>query len=235
MVAPDDIYTLPCLLAQQYVLTDVHHETPDAVFYSAVQKDTQRNVLVCSLRGRFAADSEVCERFFETARSASRLHLPSVSAVLEIFEAWGTWHLVFEGNGSQSLDFLLLEGRKLNSEAMAHLLGMLCRLCLYLDAENINALPFSLNSVYLDASDFVLDNPAVAGRRDSFVSNRFIIDAARALLPLLDLGERPHSALVRQLMLRVAEKPDTCPLVASELLCELVRLPDDSHPDDVLL
>ncbi len=235
MVAMDDSFALPFLLAQQYVLTAVHRETRDSVLYTAMQKDTQRSVLVRSLRRRYADDAEAINCFIESARAASRLQWPAVSAVLEVFEIEGTWHLVCEGNGSDSLDFVALDGQKIEAADMVNLLSMLCRLCLYLDAENINTQPFCLNAIYRNSGDFVLDNPAADGKRDARVSNRYMIDAAQALLPLLAEDGKPYTALVRQCMQQVAEMPDTCSLIASDLLCDLTRLPDDAPAEDILL
>lgn len=224
-------YSLPHLLAGQYVLTALRSRAADGVQYTATQKDTQREVLIRSMLSTGADDCEAQHAFIEDARACSRVQLPYVSAVIELLPADGAWHLVFEGNGTDSLDFAAAAGQKINEQAMLNLLQKICTLCLYLDAEGINSGAFHLGGVYRYGSDFMLDNPACSGKRQASTSNRYVIEATRKLLPLLAGQE---SAL-RQLMQRVADMPDSCVLVASELLSELARLPMGDDAEELIL
>ena len=230
---PDHIstYSLPYLLAGQYVLTSLRSRDADGVQYAATQKDTQREVLIRSMLATAVADSEAQHAFIEDARACSRVQLPYVSAVIELLPADGAWHLVFEGNGTDSLDFVAAAGQKINGQAMLNLLQKICSLCLYLDAEGINSGAFRLGGVYRYGSDFMLDNPACSGKRRAATSNRYVIEASRKLLPLLDGQE---SAL-HLLMQRIADMPDSCVLVAPEMLSELARLPQGNDAEEFIL
>lgn len=231
------VYGLPHLLAGEYLLTAVHSEMEQEVQYIATQKDTQREVLVRSLSVAAAQDLAVCNDFIESARACARVQLPFVSAVIELLPVDGSWHIVMEGNGKNSLNLLAVSGQKIRSIDMVSLLRCLCELCLYLDAEGINSRPFRLADVYRNGKEFLLDNPACAGCRTAKVSNRYMIDAAKALLPLLHGGASQGASIgaVKALLTRVAEMPDDCVLVAAEVLRELVALSSLVSVEDIII
>lgn len=228
-------YMLPHLLAEQYVLTSIRSETPVGVLYEATQKDTQREVLVHSLHAGAALDAMLCNTFIEDARACSRVQMPFVSAVIELLPADDTWHVVFEGNGTDSLDFAAAAKQTIRSADMMRLLQKIGKLCLHLDAEGINSRPFCLAGVYRLGAHFLMDNPACSGTRSPQESNRYVIAAAKALLPLLEPGQDEQTVTLRSMMQRIADKPASCALVASELLCELARVPVVQGEDDLLL
>lgn len=229
-------YELPHLLAGAYVLTSIHSETAQEVQYVATQKDTQREVLIRSLGKLFAENATICSDFIEDARACSRVQLPYVSSVIELLPADGSWHLVFEGNGADSLNLLAVSGQKIRNVDMVHLLRNLCELCLYLDAAGINSRPFRLDGVYRNGKEFLLDNPACAGVRTAQVSNRYLIDAAKALLPLVAGSAMQGGAagMVKALLSRVADMPDACSLVAMDMLRELTSLTPLISAEDVI-
>ena len=228
-------YMLPHLLAGQYVLTSIRGETPDGIMYEATQKDTQREVLVHSLHAEMALDTTLCHTFIEDARACTRVQLPFVSAVLELLPADDTWHLVCEGNGTDSLDFAAAAKQSIRCADMVDLLNKIGLLCLHLDALGINSRPFRLAGVYRQGQRFLLDNPACSGRRLPHESNRSVIDAVKALLPLLEAGEASAVVELRHIMQRVADKTESCALVAAELLCELARIPAAQIEEELLL
>lgn len=228
-------YMLPHLLAGQYVLTSIRCDTPVGVLYEATQKDTQRDVLVYSLHAGLALDVSLCNTFIEDARACSRVQMPFVSAVIELFPADETWHLVFEGNGTDSLDFVAVSKQSIPCADMVGLLQKIGKLCLYLDAEGINSRPFRLAGLYRRGNHYLMDNPASSGQRSPLESNRYVIAAAKALLPLLENGQGDDVVAVRRMMQRIADMPESCGLVAAELLCELARVPVVLQENELLL
>ncbi len=228
-------YMLPHLLAGQYVLTSIRCDTPVGVLYEATQKDTQRDVLVHSLHAGLALDTSLCNTFIEDARACSRVQMPFVSAVIELLPADETWHLVFEGNGTDSLDFAAASKQCITCADMVGLLQKIGKLCLHLDAEGINSRPFRLAGLYRMGTHYLMDNPACSGKRSPLESNRYVIAAAKALLPLLENGQGDDVVAVRRMMQRVADMPESCGLVAAELLCELARVPVGRQEDELLL
>lgn len=230
------VYGLPHLLAGEYLLTAVHSEMEQEVQYIATQKDTQREVLIRSLRAVAAQDLAVCNDFIESARACARVQLPFVSTVIELLPVDGSWHIVMEGNGKNSLNLLAVSGQRIRSIDMVNLLLCLCELCLYLDAEGINSRPFRLADVYRNGKEFLLDNPACAGCRTAKVSNRYMIDAAKALLPLLHGASQGQAVgAVKALLTRVAEMPDDCVLVAADVLRNLVSLSSLLSLEDIII
>lgn len=226
---------LPHLLAGQYVLTSVRLETSVGVLYEATQKDTQREVLVYTLHPGLALDTSICNTFIEDARACSRVQMPYVSAVIELLPADDTWHLVCEGNGSDSLNFALAAKQTISGADMVSLLQKIGKLCLHLDAEGINSRPFRLSGVYRQGKHFLMDSPACSGKRSPQESNHYVIAATKALLPLLEPGSGTVALAVRHIMQRVADKPASSALVAVELLCELARVPMEQEEDEFLL
>ena len=222
-------FTLPHLLAGQYLLISQHSREGGCIYYVATQKDTQREVLIRSLH------AGAVDAFIEDARACSRVQLPYVSAVIEMLPAEGGWHVVFEGNGSDSLNFVAAEGRKVSASVMVNLLQKLSSLCLLLDAEHINSGAFRLEHVYLHGNDILLDNPACSGSRHPKTSNCYMIEAAKALLPLLAAADTELSDRVRRLLQWIADMPESCVLLPAEVLGEVSRLPAEDSSEDMLL
>lgn len=223
MESQDEPFVLPFVLNDRYTLISVLRETQDSVYYQAQQKDTQRAVLVRSLRRSYASDKGKREAFMETARAATRVCLPYVATVLDFLHAEESLHIVYEGaNGSP---FGCAE-HKLSTAEMAELLDKLSLMCLYLDAEHIHSLPFRPDSLFRIEGDFVIENMACVGSRSALVSNTYMVEAARSLLPFLDeqTGDAFFAASLQHLLQRVASMPVSTPLIAVYVQKELAYL-----------
>ena len=126
-------------------------------------------------------------RFFvESARLKARLEHPNIAAPLELLQSDGSWHLAMERIKGEPLDMMVSNGRVLPSFVICGLLQQLCRVCIYLDIERIASEPFALEHTYLMDVGFRFDNMAIAGPRPRNASKRYLSDAARLILPLLD-------------------------------------------------
>ena len=145
---PYSAYSLPRVVAQQYILSAVHSEDADTVTYVATQKNMSREVLLCSLRASAAQDARKVRFFVDTARTQARLEHPNIAAPLELLEADGSWHLAVERIKGEPLDMMVNSGRVLSSMVICGLLQQLCRVCIYLDIERIASEPFSMEHVY---------------------------------------------------------------------------------------
>ena len=162
---PYSAYSLPCVVADQYIFTSIHSEDADTVTYAATQKNMSREVLVRSLRPAAMQDSRKVRFFVETARLQARLEHPNIAAPLELLQADETWHLAVERIKGEPLDMMVSNGRVLSSMVVCGLLQQLCRVCIYLDIERIASSPFALEHAYFMEMNFRFDNMALAGLR----------------------------------------------------------------------
>ena len=80
---PYSAYSLPRVVAQQYILSSVHDEDADTVTYAATQKNMSREVLLRSLRPSAMQDARKVQFFVETARLQARLEHPNIAAPLD--------------------------------------------------------------------------------------------------------------------------------------------------------
>ena len=220
---PYSAYSLPRVVAQQYILTSVHSEDADTVTYAATQKNMSREVLLRSLRPMAMLDNRKVRFFVETARLQARLNHPNIAAPLELLEADGTWHLAMERIKGEPLDMMVSNGRVLPSLVICGLLQQLCRVCIYLDIERIALVPFSLEQTYLMDIGFRFDNMAQAGPRSRNASKRYLSDACRLIQPLLDMSTplAMHLCSVMEHMKRVGSWRPLTPVYFDE---ELTRL-----------
>lgn len=220
---PYSAYSLPRVVAQQYILSAVHEEDADTVTYAATQKNMSRDVLLRSLRPAAMQDNRKVRFFVETARLQARLSHPNIAAPLELLEADGTWHLAMERIKGEPLDMMVSNGRVLSSIVICGLLQQLCRVCIYLDIERIALVPFSLNHAYLMEVGFRFDNMALAGPRPRTASKRYLAEACRRIEPLLDM-ESPLAAHLRRIMEFMQNVASWRPLTPVYFVEELTRL-----------
>ena len=185
---PYSAYSLPRVVADQYILSSIHEEDADTVTYAATQKNMSRDVLVRSLRPAAKQDDRKIRFFVETARLQARLEHPNIAAPLELLEADGTWHLAMERIKGEPLDMMVSNGRVLPSIVICGLLQQLCRVCIYLDIERISFVPFSLEHTYFMDVGFRFDNMAQAGARPRNASKRYLSAACKLIEPLLDMS-----------------------------------------------
>lgn len=220
---PYSSYDLPCVVAQQYILTSVVAEDADTVTYAATQKNMSRDVLVRSLRTAAIQDNHKIRFFVETARQQARLEHPNIAAPLELLQADGTWHLAMERIKGEPLDMMVSNGRVLPSRVICGLLQQLCRVCIYLDIERIASVPFSLEHTYLMEINFRFDNMAQAGPRPRNESMRYLSDACRLIRPLLDMNS-PLSKHLGRVMDHILGLSSWRPLTPVHFNEELTRL-----------
>lgn len=214
---------LPRLISQQYILSSVVDERADVVVYEGRQKDMQREVIVHGLRHSSAADPEKLKFFMDTAAIQAHLKHPNIAAPLEMFEAEGTWFVVYERIKGEPLDMMVSTGRVLSTEMLCSLLLQLCHLCQYFDIARIASMPFSLEHTYLmDFVGFRFDNMAQAGFRASDATRVFLGDAATKILPLVNRNS-PLSAHLVLLLTHMRAGGGWNPLTAVYLGEELVR------------
>jgi hypothetical protein len=220
---PYSAYSLPRVVAQQYILSSVHSEDADTVTYVATQKNMSREVLLCSLRASAAQDARKVRFFVETARTQARLEHPNIAAPLELLEADGSWHLAVERIKGEPLDMMVNSGRVLPAIVICGLLQQLCRVCIYLDIERIASIPFALQSTYLMDVGFRFDNMATAGPRQRQASKRYLSDASRLIEPILDLNS-PLAQHLRRVMRHMQSVGTWRPLTTVAFGEELTRL-----------
>ena len=220
---PYSAYSLPRVVAQQYILSSVHSEDADTVTYVATQKNMSREVLLCSLRASAAQDARKVRFFVETARTQARLEHPNIAAPLELLEADGSWHLAVERIKGEPLDMMVNSGRVLPAIVICGLLQQLCRVCIYLDIERIASVPFALEHAYLMEINFRFDNMAQAGSRPRHESMRYLSDACRLIKPLLDMNS-PLAAHLRIVMKHMQSVGSWRPLTPVYFNEELTRL-----------
>lgn len=220
---PYSAYSLPRVVAQQYILTAVHSEDADTVTYAATQKNMSREVLVRSLRPAAMLDDRKVRFFVETARLQARLDHPNIAAPLELLEADGTWHLAMERIKGEPLDMMVSNGRVLPAIVICGLLQQLCRVCIYLDIERIALVPFALEHTYLMDVGFRFDNMALAGPRPRNASQRYLSEASRLIIPLLD-KQSPLASHLRRIMEHMMSVGTWRPLTPVHFGEELTRL-----------
>lgn len=220
---PYSAYSLPRVVANQYILSSILEEDADTVTYAATQKNMSREVLLRSLRPAAMQDDRKVRFFVETARLQARLAHPNIAAPLELLEADGTWHLAMERIKGEPLDMMVSNGRVLPSIVICGLLQQLCRVCIYLDIERIALVPFSLEHTYLMDVGFRFDNMALAGPRPRNASKRYLSAAFKLIEPLLDMDSplATHLRTTMDYMGRVASWRPLTPVYFDE---ELTRL-----------
>ncbi len=220
---PYSAYSLPRVVAEQYILTSVQSEDADTVTYAATQKNMSRDVLLRSLRLSAMQDDRKVRAFVETARLQARLEHPNIAAPLELLEADGTWHLAMERIKGEPLDMMVSNGRVLPSSVICGLLMQLCRVCIYLDIERVNSVPFALEHTYLMDVGFRFGNMALAGPRPRNTSRKYLAAATRLVAPLLDM-ETPLAMHIMRVMEHMQSMGSWRPLTPVYLDEELTRL-----------
>lgn len=220
---PYSSYSLPRVVAQQYILSSIHSEELDTVTYAATQKNMSREVLLRSLRPSAMQDARKVRFFVETARMQARLNHQNIAAPLELLEADGTWHLAMERIKGEPMDMMVNSGRVLSSMVICGLLQQLCRVCIYLDIERIASEPFSMEHTYLMDVGFRFDNMALAGPRPRNASKRYLSDASRLIEPVLDMNT-PLAAHLLLVMRHMQSVGTWRPLTPVHLGEELTRL-----------
>lgn len=220
---PYSAYSLPRVVAQQYILSAVHSEDADTVTYVATQKNMSRDVLLRSLRERAMQDDRKVRFFVESARMQARLDNPNIAAPLELLESDGTWHLAMERIKGEPMDMMVNSGRVLPSIVICGLLQQLCRVCIYLDIERIASVPFSLEHTYLMDVGFRFDNMAQAGPRPRNASKRYLSEACRLIEPVLDMNT-PLATHLRRVMNHMQSVGSWRPLTPVHFNEELTRL-----------
>lgn len=218
-----DVYDLPVLLGEQYMLSALLRETRDVILYRATQKDLRREVVVECLRPSAAADEAKLHAFLETARARACFEGLHLARVLEVLQADGAWLVARESPEGEPLDMLLAAGERLRGEEVCLLMQMLCRLCLRLDAERLNSVVFQLGDIFYRERRFSLNNPACAGARPESATRDYLADAAQALLPLVEPGEALAGQLV-ELLQRTCIRRAPSPTLAAFLLAEYAAL-----------
>lgn len=222
-VMPYSAYSLPRVVAGQYILSAILEEDADTVTYAATQKNMSRDVLVRSLRPAAMEDNRKVRFFVETARLQARLSHPNIAAPLELLEADGSWHLAMERIKGEPLDMMVSNGRVLPAIVICGLLQQLCRVCIYLDIERIALVPFSLEHTYLMDIGFRFDNMAQAGPRPRNASKRYLSEACGLIEPLLDM-ESPLATHLRRIMYHIQRVGTWRPLTTVYFGEELTRL-----------
>lgn len=220
---PYSAYSLPRVVAQQYILSAVLSEDVDTVTYAATQKNMSREVLLRSLRPAAMQDDRKVRFFVESARLKARLEHPNIAAPLELLEADGTWHLAMERIKGEPLDMMVNNGRILPSIVICGLLQQLCRVCIYLDIERVASEPFALEHTFLMDVGFRFDNMAQAGPRNRNASKRYLAEASRLILPLLD-RETPLAMHLVRVMEHMQTVGGWRPLTPVHFNEELTRL-----------
>lgn len=221
---PQAARSLPCMLADQYILSSVLEEKEDSIVYEATQKDLQREVLVESLRLDAATDEEKVGRFFETYRLQARIRHSSLAAPLEVVEYEGTWHVARERIHGEPLDAMVNAGRTLSAEMVCGLLQQLCYMHLYFDMERIATVPFSPEHTYLmDFGGYRFDHMAVAGVRQPGETQRQLTAVAAVVEPLLDRNSMFTPTLL-QMMDQICNTRAWSPISPAVLDEELIRL-----------
>lgn len=220
---PYSAYSLPRVLAGQYILSSILEEDADTVTYTATQKNMSRDVLVRSLRAAAAEDDRKVRFFVETARMQARLDHPNIAAPLELLEADGTWHLAMERIKGEPLDMMVSNGRVLPAIVICGLLQQLCRVCIYLDIERIALVPFKLEHTYLMDVGFRFDNMALAGPRPRNASQRYLSEACKLIVPLLDM-DSPLATHLYRIMKHIKRVASWRPLTPVHFGEELTRL-----------
>lgn len=220
---PYSAYSLPRVVAEQYILSAVQSEDVDTVTYAATQKNMSRDVLLRSLRPAAMQDDRKVRFFVETARLQARLEHPNIAAPLELLEADGTWHLAMERIKGEPLDMMVSNGRVLPSIVICGLLQQLCRVCVYLDIERVSSVPFALEHTFLMDVGFRFDNMALAGPRGRNASKRYLAEASRLIIPLLDM-ETPLAMHLLRVMEHMQKIGSWRPLSTVYFAEELTRL-----------
>ncbi len=221
-----NLYALPMMLGDQYILSSILRETRDTVTFAGMQKDMRREVLVETLRPEAMKDSDRVQDFLETAHLQSRILSKDVACTLELFEAEGTWHLIKERINGEPLDVMVSSGRKLPAVTICGLFLQLCHLCLFVEAHDLNARPLTLESVYLMDYSFRFDNLVCTGKRSQGATKQLLASLARELMPLLDMTS-PCAGQMRELLNRVCYSRHWDVFITMMLDEELVRMQMD--------
>lgn len=220
---PQSAYSLPRVVANQYILTSIIDEDADTITYAATQKNMSREVQLRSLRTAAMQDDRKVRFFVETARLKARLDHPNIAAPLELLESDASWHLSMERINGEPLDMMVSNGRVLPSITICGLLQQLCRVCIYLDIERIASEPFALEHTYLMDIAFRFDNMAVAGPRPRNATKRYLSDATRLIKPLLD-RDTPLAWHLQRIMEHMGKESSWRPLTPVYFNEELTRL-----------
>lgn len=216
-------YSLPKLLAGQYMLTAVLRETPNTVVYAATQKDLRRDVVVESLRPELMADPYKVQAFIETAKAQSRMGGKFIALVLEFLRAENTWHIARERIQGAPLDDLLSSGETVTVATWCELMLTLIRSCIRHDMLGVATAPFSLQNAYYMGLGFRLDNLAESGVRKPCSSCRDIRNAARAILPNVDAA-CVHAHDLTIILNNILQSTHQTTLTALDVYAEFIRL-----------
>lgn len=216
--------SLPCVIADQYILISVFDEGRDTVIYEAMQKDLQREVWVESLRLSAMADESKRRFFLDTCRLQARVRHSVLAAPLELLEAESTLHVVRERIKGEPLDMMVSTGRVLSAEMVCSLLQHMCYVYLYFDMERIASRSFSPQHTYLmDFGGFRFDHMAVAGIRRRGDTQRQMAEMVQVVAPLLDRSG-PFAAPLLQIMEQISSGTAWSSITPAAMDEELIRL-----------
>lgn len=225
------------LVGEQYMLTSIVRETRDTILYRATQRELRREVIVEILRHSAMDSPRKVNMFLDSARAQAMAKERTLTRVLEVFEAEGTWLIAKDSPPGEPLDLMLSAGKRISALDMCQLLITLCKLCLRFDAEKVACTRFHLEDVFYHQHQFRLNNPARSGSRPAASSRSFLGEAARDLLPLLDSATWLAGTLA-SLMKRISQNMDDSVIKPALFLSELSRLytlmlrpPEDPAPD----
>ena len=137
-----DLWDLPMLVGEQYMLTSVLRETRDTILYRGAQRDLRREVMVEVLRKGAASVPRKVQLFLDTAKAQSEFQGEHLLRVLEVMEAEETWIVAKESPEGEPLDMVQSDGQFLSAQDMGELMILLCHLCLRLDAEHVASAHF---------------------------------------------------------------------------------------------
>ena len=218
-----DLWDLPMLVGEQYMLTSVLRETRDTILYRGAQRELRREVMVEVLRKGAASVPRKVQLFLDTARVQAEFQGEHLLRVLEVMEAEGTWVVAKESPEGEPLDMVQSDGQFLSAQDMDELMILLCHLCLRLDAEHVASAHFHLEDLYYHDHHFQLANPALAGTRSSVASRQYLNSAARELLPLLDM-QSEKAPLLAGVLRRLSEARHDSLLQPALYMAEFSRL-----------
>ena len=218
-----DFYDLPMLVGEQYMLTTIIRETRDTILYRATQRELRRDVIVESLRHSAMDNQRKVQMFLDSAKAQASAQGGDLTCVLEVFETEGTWLIIKENPAGVPLDIMLSDGKKLPALDICQLLITLCQVCLRFDKENTASARFHLEDIFCHQHSFKINNLALAGTRPLSTSRLYLADAARELVPLLDLQTRLAGTLA-SFMRRITFNADDSAVKIALFLAEFARL-----------
>jgi len=182
-----------------YYLKELISEGSATRTWYAEQISVRREVIVDSLRSAILQNDAVREAFLEDVRAKARVDHPLIGSVFEAVRMADVCFYARERLAGETLERYVERGEKMSPGDVVHILKQVAEANLYLENNNIGAIPIGPHQIYIGDSYLTrLVNMAIGEQRDQSVSTEDKVLLGGICKEILD-REQPGATRVNSL------------------------------------